>query len=194
MGAGGPAGAGADRDALAELGHQLAMHVVALKPPYVSRSEGASCVSNACRDPICHLPSCCTLCQRSHSHTAHHAHSSGRNEACLSRCRAVVHQHQRVAGHTCERAAVECPMACISDFGVVRVHLSCRHGVRCQSSWEHGVSAYTGKYTASGQVSSHCSPGITPCCRSLQAPLRLTSFSLSCAQCPVRRWMQSAPS
>ena len=31
---------GADREALAALGHQLAMHVVALKPPYVSRSEG----------------------------------------------------------------------------------------------------------------------------------------------------------
>jgi len=25
---------------MAELGHQLAMHVVAMKPPYVSRTEG----------------------------------------------------------------------------------------------------------------------------------------------------------
>ena len=49
--------AGSARDAMAELGHQLAMHVVAMKPPYVSRTEGTEAADTlgggtvACRVP-----------------------------------------------------------------------------------------------------------------------------------------------
>ncbi len=45
-GAGGSV-AGSARDAVAELGHQLAMHIVAMKPPYVSRTEGGEAAAIA---------------------------------------------------------------------------------------------------------------------------------------------------
>ena len=53
----GGSGAETAREAIAELGHQLAMHVVAMKPPYVSHTEGADAVGMS----VLHrgLPSAC---------------------------------------------------------------------------------------------------------------------------------------